>query len=150
MGNQDQRSAVSAVIGILRRLTRLVQLVPFVYLILYASYLLISWFLPDSILGLLDSIIFVSPATSGGLLALSRILKLCKWHKAAVMIPFSSQIESYIDSFVFTFSELEIIVINAVIGIAVIIFLILANKHFFHDGRKANPVRNARLLQVQG
>lgn len=150
MGNQDQRSAVSAVIGILRRLTRLVQLVPFVYLILYASYLLISWFLPDSILGLLDSIIFVSPATSGGLLVLSRILKLCKWHKAAVVIPFSSQIESYIDSFVFTFSELEIIVINAVIGIAVIIFLILANKHFFHDGRKANPVRNARLLQVQG
>ena len=150
MGNQDQRSAVSAVIGILRRLTRLVQLVPFVYLILYASYLLISWFLPDSILGLLDSIMFVSPATSGGLLVLSRILKLCKWHKAAVMIPFSSQIESYIDSFVFTFSELEIIVINAVIGIAVIIFLILANKHFFHDGRKANLVRNARLLQVQG
>lgn len=150
MGNQDQRSAVSAVIGILRRLTRLVQLVPFVYLILYASYLLISWFLPDSILGFLDSIMFVSPATSGGLLVLSRILKLCKWHKAAVMIPFSSQIESYIDSFVFTFSELEIIVINAVIGIAVIIFLILANKHFFHDGRKANPVRNARLLQVQG
>lgn len=150
MGNQDQRSAVSAVIGILRRLTRLVQLVPFVYLILYASYLLISWFLPDSILGLLDSIIFVSPATSGGLLVLSRRLKLCKWHKAAVMIPFSSQVESYIDSFVFTFSELEIIVINAVIGIAVIIFLILANKHFFHDGRKANPVRNARLLQVQG
>ena len=150
MENQDQRSAVSAVIGILRRLTRLVQLVPFVYLILYASYLLISWFLPDSILGLLDSIMFVSPATSGGLLVLSRILKLCKWHKAAVMIPFSSQIESYIDIFVFTFSELEIIVINAVMGIAVIIFLILANKHFFHDGRKANPVRNARLLQVQG
>ena len=150
MESRDQRSAVSTIIGILRRLTRLVQLAPFVYLVIYATYLLFSWLLPDSVLGILDSMLFLSPATSGGFLVLSRLLKLCKWHKAAIMIPFSSQIEGYIDCFVFTFTEQEIAVINTAIGVAAILFLLLANKHFFHDGRKANPFRNARLLQVQG
>ena len=150
MENQDQRSAVSAVIGILRRLTRLVQLAPFAYLFVYALYLLFSWFLPEPILGAIDSLVFLSPATSGGFLVLSRLLKLCKWHKAAIMIPLSSQVEGFVDSFLFTFTEFEIIAINVVIGAAAIIFLILANRHFFHDGRKANPFRNARLLQVQG
>ena len=150
MESRDQRSAVSTIIGILRRLTRLVQLAPFVYLVIYATYLLFSWLLPDSVLGILDSMVVLSPATSGGFLVLSRLLKLCKWHKAAIMIPFSSQIEGYIDCFVFTFTEQEIAVINTAIGVAAILFLLLANKHFFHDGRKANPFRNARLLQVQG
>lgn len=150
MESRDQRSAVSTIIGILRRLTRLVQLAPFVYLVVYATYLLFSWLLPDSVLGILDSMLFLSPATSGGFLVLSRLLKLCKWHKAAIMIPFSSQIEGYIDCFVFTFTEQEIAVINTAIGVAAILFLLLANKHFFHDGRKADPFRNARLLQVQG
>ena len=150
MESRDQRSAVSTIIGILRRLTRVVQLAPFVYLVVYATYLLFSWLLPDSVLGILDSMLFLSPATSGGFLVLSRLLKLCKWHKAAIMIPFSSQIEGYIDCFVFTFTEQEIAVINTAIGVAAILFLLLANKHFFHDGRKADPFRNARLLQVQG
>ena len=150
MESRDQRSAVSTIIGILRRLTRVVQLAPFVYLVVYATYLLFSWLLPDSVLGILDSMLFLSPATSGGFLVLSRLLKLCKWHKAAIMIPFSSQIEGYIDCFVFTFTEQEIAVINTAIGVAAILFLFLANKHFFHDGRKADPFRNARLLQVQG
>lgn len=150
MESRDQRSAVSTIIGILRRLTRLVQLAPFVYLVIYANYLLLSWLLPDSVLGILDSMLFLSPATSGGFLVLSRLLKLCKWHKAAIMIPLSSQIEGYIDCFVFTFTEQEIAVINTAIGVTAILFLFLANKHFFHDGRKADPFRNARLLQVQG
>lgn len=150
MDSPDQRSAVSSVIRILRRLTRLVQLAPFAYLLLYSAYLLFSWFLPDSLLGLMDSIVFVSPAASGGMLVLSRMLKLCKWHRTAILIPFSSQIEAYVDSFVFTFTENEIALINVALGVSAFVFLLMANKHFFHNGRKGNSIRDPRLLQVQG
>ena len=150
MDSPDQRSAVSSVIRILRRLTRLVQLAPFAYLLLYSAYLLFSWFLPDSLLGLMDSIVFVSPAASGGMLVLSRMLRLCKWHRTAILIPFSSQIEAYVDSFVFTFTENEIALINVALGVSASVFLLMANKHFFHNGRKGNSIRDPRLLQVQG
>lgn len=150
MDSRDRRSAVEAVIGVLRRLTRIVQVAPFVYLAIYAPYLLFSWLLPDSVLGFLDSIIFVSPVASGGMLVLSRILKLCKWHKAAVLIPLSSQTESFVDGFVFTFTENEIIFLNTAIGITAVLFLYLAHNHFLNDGRKGYSLRNACLLQVQG
>jgi len=138
MDSRDQRGAVKAIVDILRRLTRIVQLVPFVYLFVYAAYLLFSWLLPEGILGFLDSLIFISPATSGGLLILSRLLKLCRWHKTAILIPLSSQIESYIDSLVFTFTESEIIFINLLLGTIAFAFLLFANKHFLFHGRKEN------------
>lgn len=150
MESRDRRSAVSAVIDILRRLTRIVQIAPFVYLLVYAGYLLFSWFLPEGVLGFLDSVVFLSPATSGGMLVLSRLLKLCKWHRTAILIPLSSQIEGYVDSFVVTFTENEIVAINVAIGLLAVAFVVLAFKHFFHDGRKGNPIRDPRLLQVQG
>ena len=131
-------------------MTRLVQLAPFAYLLLYSVYLLFSWFLPGSLLGLLDSVVFVSPAASGGMLVLSRILKLCKWHRTAILIPFSSQVEAYVDSFVFTFTENEIVFLNIAIGVTAILFLYFAHKHFFNNGRKGHSLRDARLLQVQG
>ena len=143
MDSPDQRSAVSSVIRILRRLTRLVQLAPFAYLLLYSVYLLFSWFLPGSLLGLLDSVVFVSPAASGGMLVLSRILKLCKWHRTAILIPFSSQVEAYVDSFVFTFTENEIVFLNMTTGVTAILFLYLAHNHFFNDGRKEDTLRNS-------
>ena len=149
MDSPDRRSAVEAVVGVLRRLTRIVQIAPFVYLFVYAVYLLSSWALPDEVLGFLDSIIFVSPMASGGMLVLSRILKLCKWHKAAVLIPLSSQTESYIDGFFFPFTQNEIILINLATGVTAIAFLYLAHNHFFNHGRKEIPLRNPRLLQVQ-
>ena len=84
------------------------------------------------------------------MLVLSRILKLCKWHKTAVLIPLSLQTEGYIDGFVFTFTENEIIFLNTAIGFTAVIFLYLAHNHFLNDGRKGYTLRNACLLQVQG
>ena len=151
MDNRDrQRDAVSRVIGIMRRVTRLVQLAPFVYLAFYSVYLILGCFVPDDIVCLADGVMFSSPLATTAMLVLSRVLKLCRWHKAACIIPSASQIEGVVDSYLFTFTQREVVFINILIGIASLAFLIFANKHFFHDGRKEHPFRNPRLLQVQG
>lgn len=151
MDSQDrQRDAVSRVFGILRKVTRLVQLAPFVYLAFYSAYLIFGCFVQDDIVSLADGVMFSSPLATAAMLVLSRVLKLCRWHKAACLIPSASQIEGVVDSYLFSFTQVEIIIINILFGVVSLVFLIVANKHFFHDGRKANPLRNARLLQVQG
>lgn len=135
MDNPDPRSAVSAVVAILRKLTRIVQLIPFVYLFAYGVYMVASVFASDEIMGLADGILFASPVTTFGMLAASRLLNLCRWHKAACLIPSSSQVEGYIDSYVMTFTQEEVILINIAIGTVAIVFLSLAIRHFVHAAR---------------
>ena len=134
----------------MRRVTRLVQLAPFVYLAFYSVYLILGCFVPDDMVCLADGLLFSSPLATTAMLLLSRMLKLCRWHKAACLIPSASQIEGVVDSYLFTFTQSEVIAINILLGIISLAFLYIANKHFFHDGRKADPFRNACLLQVQG
>lgn len=130
MGNQDQRSAVSRLVDILRKTTRVVQIVPFVYLAFYAFYLLTECFLPADIAPALDDVLLVSPSVTIATLTLGRLLRLCYWHKAACLIPYASKIEGYIDSFVITFTENEIILINTATGILTLVFIVLAVRHF--------------------
>lgn len=132
MDRQDQDGAVSSLVRFLRRITRIVQLAPFAYLFFYAAYMLLGSFLSEETLCFADSILFVSPATTGGMLVASRIFKLCRWHRAACLLPMSSQVEGYIDSFVFTFSQEEIILINLLIGLSAVIYLFVAIRHFVH------------------
>lgn len=134
----------------MRRVTRLVQLAPFVYLAFYSVYLILGCFVPDDIVCLADGVMFSSPLATTAMLVLSRVLKLCRWHKTACLIPSASQIESIIDTYCFTFTQTEVVLINILLGVISFVFLVVANKHFFHDGRKENTFRNPRLLQVQG
>ena len=151
MDSRDrQRDAVSRVIDVLRRVTRLVQIAPFVYLALYSFYLIAGVFVPDEAVCFADGVMVSSPVVTSVFLVLSRLLKLCRWHRAACLIPSISHVEGVVDCYFFTFTQGEIIFINILIGVISAVFLFLANKHFFHDGRKGNPLRNARVLQVQG
>lgn len=126
------------------------QFAPFAYLVLYTAYLFIGCFASEELVSLADGFLVASPFATTGMLVLSRVLKLCRWHKVACLIPSASQAETFIDSYFFTFTQGEIVLLNVLLGILSAIFLALANKHFFNDGRKANTFRNARLLQVQG
>ena len=127
-----QRDAVSRVIEILRKVTRIVQIAPFVYLAFYSAYLIIGCFSSDALVSLADGVIFSSPFATTGMLFLSRLLKLCRWHKAACLIPSASQIEGIIDSYLFTFTQNEIILINTALGILSLAFIIRAHRHFFN------------------
>ena len=127
-----QRDAVSRVIEILRKVTRIVQIAPFVYLAFYSAYLIIGCFSSDALVSLADGVIFSSPFATTGMLFLSRLLKLCRWHKAACLIPSASHIEGIIDSYLFTFTQNEIILINTALGILSLAFIIRAHRHFFN------------------
>ena len=131
----DPRGAVSSVIRILRKATRIVQLAPFVYLVFYSAYMLLGNFASEEALCVADSLLTISPAMTGFMLIGSRLFKLCRWHKAACLLPMASQVEGYVDSFIITFTQEEIILFNTAIGLAALTFLILAYRHFFAHGQ---------------
>ena len=131
MENPDPRSAVKRIVDVMRRITRLVQLIPFVYLALYALMLLTEHFTPEAILDIEDALLLTSPGITAVFLLLSRVLKLCVWHKTACLLPMSTQVANGIDCFVFQFTQVEVILINSLLGLAALAFLILAYRHFF-------------------
>lgn len=135
MDSQDPRGALSNLVVVLRKATRIVQMFPFVYLLVYAAYIIVNICSFEPFVNWIDSVCLVSPITTGFLLVASRLFRLCKWHKAACLIPTSSNIESFVDSYILQFSQYELIAIYVVLLVAVLSFLIMAHKHFFSRGR---------------
>lgn len=132
MDSPDRRGAIDGIVKILRKATRTVQVLPFVYLCFYGVYMIGGVFLPDGVVCFADSVLFASPVLTGFMLGLSRLFRLCRWHKAACLIPSSSSVEGYIDGYVFQFTQGETALINSALGALAILFLFLAIKHFFH------------------
>lgn len=126
----DPSGAVGSIVRILRKATRIVQLAPFAYLAFYAAYMLLGYFASEDALCVADSILTISPATTGMMLVGSRLFRLCRWNKAACLLPMTSQVEGYVDSFIITFTQEEVILLNTAIGIISLLFLILAIRHF--------------------
>lgn len=135
MESQDQKDALNKLVNILRKATRLVQLIPFVYLFFYAFYMFLSTFASDEFLYFIESLIAIRPPVIIGMLVASRLFELCIWHRAACLIPGVSHIENYIDNFIITFTQNEVITINLIIGLLSVVFLVKAHRHFFY-GRK--------------
>lgn len=136
MENRDRRAgAVSNLVAILRKVTRIVQIAPFAYLTLLATYLLCESFLPDWAVRLADNLLNAPAYTTAGMLVLGRMLKLCAWFRTACLLPLTTKVEGYVDSFVYTFTQNEVVVANAVIGMMFLAFIYISFRHFFHDGR---------------
>ena len=131
METPDPRGAVSRIVAVLRKVTRIVQLAPFALLFLLTGYLLSERFLPTWALDVIDNFPIV-PLTIL-LLLLGRILKLCVWFKTACLLPFAARIESWVDSFIITLTQNEVVIINSMLALIFITFLLLANKHFFSN-----------------
>lgn len=138
MENPDRRAAISRLTGILRKITRIVQIVPFVYLVLYILMLLTERFLPENILCIEDMLFAISPMATVGMLGLSRLLRLCAWHKVACLLPTSTHAVNYIDTQLFQFTQYEIITINITLSILSAAFLVAAYIHFFYGRQKAS------------
>lgn len=137
MESPGQSGAVSRLVAVLRKITRIVQLLPFAYLLLLAVYLLTEWALPDWTLGLADNVLNAPVVAIIGLLGVGKLLKLCAWFRTACLMPMLPKIESWVDSFVITFTQGEAIIINSLIGLSFLIYIYLSYRHFFH-GRKGN------------
>lgn len=138
MDSQDQRAgAVSSLVRILRKITRVVQIAPFAYLLLLGVCLLFESLLPDWLWRLSTNLLNTPVYTIVGLLCVGRWLKLCSWFRTACVLPFTTKVEGYVDSFVYTLTQNEVVIINTVIGVAFLVFIYLSFRHFFHGRAEA-------------
>lgn len=133
MENRDQRAgAVSSLVKILRKITRVVQISPFVYLLLLGVCLVFESIMPDCLFRLSTNLLNTPVYTIVGMLCVGRWLKLCSWFRTACLLPFTTKVEGYVDSFVYTLTQNEVAIVNAILGITFIVFIILSFRHFFH------------------
>ena len=93
--------------------------------------------LPDWMLSIADNVLNAPVAAIVGLLYAGKILKLCGWFRGACIMPITTKVSSYVDSFIVTFTQGEAIIINSLIGLSFLIYIYLSYRHFFH-GRKGN------------
>jgi hypothetical protein len=143
MDSQDQRAAVRKLTTILRKITRYVQWIPFVYLAVYSLMAFSETQMTEELLCFRDSVLAVSPAVNVGFLFFNRLLELCRWHRIACIIPLGSNVTGYIDCYLFQFTQSEIVFLNLLFGVISFVFLLLANSHFFGNGRKRTHTANA-------
>ena len=142
METPDPRSALERIVSVTKRFTRVVQVLPFVYLLVFAIVALAEPFLSDAAFGVVNNLFYVAPGIQAIVLGLSRLLRLCRWHKIACLLPMSSQAENYIDGYIFQFTQNEITFMNMAIGIISIAFIVFSIRHFFH-GRQRPGAANA-------
>lgn len=138
MENPGQRAgAASSLVAILRKITRIVQIAPFAYLLLLGAILLCESVLPDWALRLASNALDAPIYTTAAMLFFGRILKLCSWFRTACLLPFATKVEGYVDSFVYTLTQNEVVVVNSVLGIVFLVFICVSFRHFFHGRNKA-------------
>ena len=82
------------------------------------------------------------------MLVVGRWLKLCSWFRTACLLPFTTKLEGYIDSFVYTFTQNEIVIVNTIIGILFLTYIYVSIRHFFH-GTQGKSLRDSRIHQIQ-
>lgn len=108
------------------------QIAPFAYLLLLGAILLCESVLPDWALRLASNVLDAPIYTTAAMLFFGRILKLCSWFRTACLLPFATKVEGYVDSFFYTFTQNEIVVINVAIGMAFLVYICVSYRHFFH------------------
>ncbi len=88
------------------------------------------WFANDTVLFVLDMMFYVSPMAIIQFLILSRLLRLCAWHRTACVLPLIPQAMVFLDKVYFQFSENLAEVCVATISVMSIILLFAAYKVF--------------------
>ena len=138
MESQGQRAgAVNSLVKILRKITRIVQIAPFAYLLLLGVCLIFESALPDWLFRLSANLLNMPVYAIVGMLCVGRWLKLCSWFRTACLLPFTTKVEVYVDSFVYTFTQNEVVLVNSFLGVAFLLFIYVSFRHFFHGRAKA-------------
>ena len=119
----------------LKRVRRIAQLSPFVYAFAYIIILILYNFASDTTLDVLDDLFYISPVVIVINLVYSRILKFCKWHKVACVLPLFPELVNLAEPFIVVLYQDQTIVLNSVLAALSILFVISAYKVFFCDGR---------------
>lgn len=114
-------------------------MIPFAYLALFSFVSLTESVLPENIYEAINGFFLLTPGVQAVLLGLSKLLRLCRIHRAACLIPVFSQIENAIDCYVFQFTQGEILLINTIIGVFSFAFIVYSFCRLFHGRKKPYP-----------
>ena len=119
----------------LKRVRRIAQLSPFIYALAYIIILILYNFASEITLDVLDDLFYVSPVVILINLVYSRVLKFCKWHKVACILPLLPELVNLAEPFVVVLYQNQTIVLNGILAALSILFIFSAYKVFFCDGR---------------
>lgn len=103
---------------------------PFVYGGFYVVSLFLYTVGTEETATICDTLFYISPVVVVEFLILSRLLRLCKWHRMACCVPVIPQVVSMIDYYIIELSEILVLVDLFVYMSSVIILLISAYKVF--------------------
>ena len=130
MDKDPRRLDLEGLIKKLRAITLTVQLIPFIYGGLYVLAILIYYFGSDAAAQMADSLLYVSPLMIGCFLVLSKMLRLCKWHKIACCVPLVPGAVSLFDYYIIELSEIILAVELLMVAGMILLLLISAYKVF--------------------
>lgn len=103
---------------------------PFIYTALYLVSISLSYFLPEDSIWILDTLFYVSPVTVCAFLVLSKLLRLCRWHKTACILPLLPQVVSFFDYYVIELTEIAAQVNIILFGSMAVLLLVAAYNVF--------------------
>lgn len=147
MDNPDQQHAAARrLIDTLRKVTAIIRVLPFLYLIALSVCMILDSLFPEWACRVIDAVLSCPTLAPVGMIGMGRILKLCVWHRTACLLPACTKILGYVDSYIFPFTQSEIITIDIIFAAAFISFVALAYLHIY--GRQTTSHRHPRLLQV--
>lgn len=129
--DSQERSKVVELVDKLKRITFIVQVAPFVYCGLYLIAIALYLFAPLDVIRTTDSLLYVSPVTMLLCLVLSVALKMCRWHRAACLLPLIPQAAILIDRFVVEFGRAAATVHLVIMGVLTILLICFAYKVFY-------------------
>lgn len=133
-----QRLNLEGLIKKLRSVTLAVQVMPFIYTAFYILATVSYFFADETVLRILDTLFYVSPIVVAEFLVLSRILRLCKWHRRACVLPVLPQVTVILDYTVVEFSRFAAASAIATILLMAVLLLIAAYNVFLkpkHNGK---------------
>ena len=119
---------IESAIRILRKATTAVKIAPFVYSLLYIIALLSYLSFNEFVSLVADMCFYVSPVCVVYNLWLSKIFKLCKWHKLECCLPLFPIVIILVDSFIIPFGK-NAILVNFFVDITIFL-LSLLNAYF--------------------
>ena len=112
----------------LRKVTTTVKVAPFFIALFYMLTILGYMYMPDAIIYVLDTCLYVSPLSVILMIILSKQVHLCFWHRLECSLPVLCMIPGAIDSLFYEFSEVATYV-NA-ITLSFVLLLSLVNAYF--------------------
>lgn len=103
---------------------------PFIYTAIYLISISLSYAIPEDYIWILDTLFYVSPVTISAFLVLSKLLRLCRWHKTACVLPLLPQVVSFTDYYIIELTEVAAQVNIILFGSMAVILLVAAYNVF--------------------